>query len=57
MNLCDRIIQKTQEQPEKVAMVYFGFPVTFGRLGDMIDKYSSGLHSLGIGPGDIVFVL
>ena len=56
MNLCDRIIQKTQEQPEKVAMVYFGFPVTFGRLGDLIDKFSSGLHNLGIGPDDIVSV-
>lgn len=54
MNLYDRIIQKTQEQPEDVALVYFGFHITYGELGTLIDQAASGLRGFGISQGDIV---
>ena len=56
MNLYDNIIQKTQEQPDEVALVYFGFPITYGRLGTLIDQVASGLRRLGVGCGDTVSI-
>ena len=56
MNLYDNIIQKTQEQPNNAALVYFGFPITYGRLGALIDKTAAGLQRLGIGCGDTVSI-
>lgn len=56
MNLYDNIIQKTQEQPNDAALVYFGFPITYGRLGALIDQTASGLQHLGIGCGNTVSI-
>lgn len=54
MNLYDIILQKTKEQPESTALVYFGFPVSYGRLGTIIEQISLKLHRFGIKHGDIV---
>ena len=56
MNLYDSVIQKTQEQPDNVALVYFGFPITYGKLGTLIQQVSFGLLKLGIKQGDIVSI-
>lgn len=56
MNLYDSIIQKTQEQPDNVALVYFGFPITYKRLGTLIQQSLCGLYRLGIRQGDIVSI-
>ena len=56
MNLYDIINQRTIEQPEATALVYYGITISYGRLRAIIDQVSIGLHNLGIKPGDIVSV-
>jgi long-chain acyl-CoA synthetase len=54
MNLYDVISKKVSSFPEKIALRYFGLPVSYGRFGQLIDKTASAFSNLGIRPGDIV---
>ncbi|MBP3843427.1 MAG: acyl--CoA ligase [Prevotella sp.] len=55
-NLCNGVFQQIERKPESVALQYFGFPVTYQRLGKMIMEVASGLRRLGINNGDVISV-
>lgn len=56
MDLHGPITQQIETKPNSVALVYFGLPITYRSLGNMIDDAASGLCNLGIKKGDIVSV-
>lgn len=56
MDLHSLIIQQTETKPNSEALVYYGLPITYRQLGNMIDETASGLQNLGIKKGDIVSI-
>lgn len=54
MNLYDAITENVSKYPERVALKYFGMPVSYRKFGEMIETVASGMYNLGICPGDVV---
>ncbi|MDZ7598911.1 MAG: AMP-binding protein [Desulfobacterales bacterium] len=49
--------QTAARYPERMALVFQGYKVTFRQLTDMVDRFAAGLHAFGIGKGDSVAIL
>lgn len=45
------------EHPQGVAISYFGNKITYGELGQMVDRFAVALSRIGIGPGDRVALI
>jgi long-chain acyl-CoA synthetase len=43
--------------PDKMALLFQGYKVTFRELKDMVDRFATCLHAFGIRPGDSVAIL
>ncbi len=43
--------------PERMALSFQGYEVTYRGLNDMVDRFATCLHDLGIGKGDSVAIL
>ena len=43
--------------PDKMALLFQGYKVTFRELKDMVDRFATCLHGFGIRPGDSVAIL
>jgi len=43
--------------PDKMALLFQGYEVTFRELKDMVDRFATCLHAFGIRPGDSVAIL
>jgi long-chain acyl-CoA synthetase len=43
--------------PDKMALLFQGYKVTFRELKDMVDRFAACLHGFGIRPGDSVAIL
>ncbi len=54
MNQYDEIVRSVSKNPEKEALRYFGVSVSYRELGKMTETVASGLHNIGIKPGDVV---
>lgn len=52
------ILDKTASQfPNRTAVIFQGYKLTFGQLKDMVDRFASCLADFGIKPGDAVALL
>ncbi|MFO7497633.1 MAG: AMP-binding protein, partial [Desulfobacterales bacterium] len=49
--------QTATRYPERMALVFQGYKITFRQLKDMVDRFAAGLHAFGIGKGDSVAIL
>ncbi|MFY9943899.1 MAG: long-chain fatty acid--CoA ligase [Desulfobacterales bacterium] len=49
--------QTAARYPERMALVFQGYKVTFRQLNEMVDRFAAGLHAFGIGRGDSVAIL
>jgi long-chain acyl-CoA synthetase len=58
-NLClpEFLARSAQRFPEKMALNFQGYRVTFGRLQDMVRRFAGCLHAFGIRKGDAVALL
>jgi long-chain acyl-CoA synthetase len=45
-----------QERPHKTALVYLGEKFTYARLANLVDRFATGLASLGVKPDDKVMI-
>jgi long-chain acyl-CoA synthetase len=49
--------QTAERYPDRMALVFQGYKVTFRQLNEMVDRFAAGLHAFGIGRGDSVAIL
>jgi long-chain acyl-CoA synthetase len=49
--------QTAAHYPERMALVFQGYRITFRQLNAMVDRFAASLHALGIGRGDSVAIL
>ena len=56
MNQYNAIVKTISMYPEKVALRYFGIPVSYSKFGKMIETAASGLYNMGVRSGDVVCV-
>lgn len=49
--------QTAARYPERMALVFQGYEVTFRQLNEMVNRFAAGLHAFGIGRGDSVAIL
>jgi long-chain acyl-CoA synthetase len=49
--------QTAERYPDRMALVFQGYKVTFRQLNEMVDRFAAGLHAFGIGRGDRVAIL
>lgn len=45
------------EFPQKMALSFMGYKITYAQLQDMVDRFATGLHNFGIRKGDSVAIL
>ena len=51
-------LERTAAQyPERMALLFQGFKITYRQLNQMVDQFAAGLHAFGIGKGDSVAIL
>jgi len=43
--------------PDKMALLFQGYKITYRELNDMVNRFAAGLHNFGIGKGDSVAIL
>ncbi|NMA70200.1 MAG: AMP-binding protein, partial [Desulfitobacterium sp.] len=54
----DALVRKSiKNHPQEIALIYFGYKMTYGELGKKIDQFAGALKNLGIKPGDKVALL
>ena len=52
------ILRRSAEQfPDRMALLFQGYQVTFRQLDEMVDRFANCLHDLGIRKGDSVAIL
>jgi long-chain acyl-CoA synthetase len=52
------ILEKTAGMfPDKMALIFQGYKITFRQLNDMVNRFAACLHSFGVNKGDSVAVL
>ncbi|MBU0987972.1 MAG: long-chain fatty acid--CoA ligase [Proteobacteria bacterium] len=52
------ILERTSDQfPEKMALLFEGYRLTFRQLNDMVNRFAASLSQFGIGKGDSVAIL
>ena len=56
INLFRYIAEQIEKRPSDVALVYFGIPYTYCKLGKMISNLIVRLHHFGIKNGDVVSI-
>lgn len=56
MTIYDYIYDKNKNEPNRIAIEYFGKRLTYSQLFKKIDQCASALASFGIGEGDIVSI-
>ncbi len=57
MNIGHLTDSAVEAVPDRVALVVEGEAITFGRLGDLIERATGALAGAGVGPGDRVAVV
>lgn len=57
MSMHQMLVNFNKDNLDSVAMRYFGFPITYGRYFEDIDKYAKSLLSIGVKKGDIVLLV
>ena len=45
-----------ERYPQKIALLYLGEAFSYRRLKELIDRFATALHDLGVGPGDKVML-
>jgi len=45
-----------ERYPQKIALLYLGEAFSYRRLKELIDRFATALHDLGVGPGDRVML-
>ncbi len=55
--LPDCLRRSAQRFPNKMALSFQGYPVTFAQLDEMVDRFATCLADFGIGKGDSVAIL
>ncbi len=55
--LHEYVAQYADEQPDRVAINYYGTEITYGELGDSIDRFATYLDERGYGRGDTLLLL
>ncbi len=51
-----RFDEMCAKYPDNTAIVYLGERFSYGKLSDLIDRFATGLNSLGVGKGDRVMI-
>ena len=51
-----RFERMCERYPQKTALLYLGEPFSYRRLKELIDRFATALHDLGVGPGDRVML-
>jgi long-chain acyl-CoA synthetase len=57
INLYQLLQRAVEEHPRGTATLFFGARVSYGRLGEMVERFSDGLAALGVRKGDRVALL
>ena len=53
-----KILERTAGKfPNKMALLFEGYKVTYRELNDMVNRFAAALHSFGIKEGDSVAIL
>ena len=55
--LHEYVAHHATKRPEHVAINYYGGELTYGELGDAIDRFATHLHERGYGRGDTLLLL
>ncbi|HOG16834.1 MAG TPA: long-chain fatty acid--CoA ligase [Syntrophales bacterium] len=57
ITMADVLKRVAQRHPEKVAFVYMGTKITFGRLEGLVNRFARALQEMGVKKGDKVAML
>lgn len=57
MNFITDFERHVKEKPSQTALIYEDEEFSYGRLGDLINRFSNGLKRLGVVPGDRVALM
>ena len=55
--LPDCLKRSAEAFPDKMALTFQGYPVSFAKLNDMVDRFAACLSDFGVGKGDSVAIL
>ena len=48
--------RECEKHPENTALIYLGEKFSYRKLRDLIDRFATGLHALGVGKGDKILI-